>query len=115
MARTLAPAVCRCRGTRRGESRLLDGSRAFRLSATSRAALRARVRHKQRSTADEQWDLVRAYLDVSDEIGRTDAAELLGVGEVRASNILSELYNRHGVIEPVGSARGRGVRYRLRD
>jgi ATP-dependent DNA helicase RecG len=93
--------------------RLLDGSRAFRLSATSRAALRARITYKQRTTTDEQWDLVRAFLDVNDEIGRADAAELLGVGAGRASNVLSELYNERGVIEPVGSARGRGVRYKL--
>ncbi|MCP9488414.1 MAG: hypothetical protein MSC31_00895 [Solirubrobacteraceae bacterium MAG38_C4-C5] len=94
-------------------ARLLDGSRAFRLSPASRASLRARIRYKQRSTADEQWDLVRAFLDGREEIGRKDASGLLGVGEGRASNILSELYNDHGVIEPVGSARGRGVRYRL--
>ena len=35
------------------------------------------------------------------------------VGEGRASNILSDLYNERGAIEPVGAARGRGVRYKL--
>jgi hypothetical protein len=56
---------------------------------------------------------VRAFLDVNDEIGRAAAATLLGVGEGRASNILSDLYNERGAIEPVGAARGRGVRYKL--
>jgi ATP-dependent DNA helicase RecG len=93
--------------------RLLDGSRSFRLTKKSRTALQARITYRQRTTADEQWELVRAFLDVNDEIGRTDAATLLGVGEGRASGILSELYNERGVIEPVGAARGRGVRYKL--
>ena len=92
--------------------RLLDGSRSFRLSQASRSALQTRIIYKRRTTLDEQWDLVRAYLDVNDEIGRKDAAQLLGVGEGRASNILSEFYNDRGLIEPIGSARGRGVRYR---
>ena len=93
--------------------RLLDGSRSFRLTKKSRSALQARITYRQRTTADEQWELVRAFLDVNEEIGRTDAATLLGVGEGRASGILSELYNERGVVEPVGAARGRGVRYKL--
>lgn len=93
--------------------RLLDGSRAFRLTPTSHAALRTRITYKQRSQTEQQWDLIRAYLDANEQIGRKDAAELLGVGEGRASNVLSELYNERGLVEPVGSARGRGVRYRL--
>ncbi len=64
-------------------------------------------------TERQQWELVRAFLDVNEEIGRADAATLLGVGEGRASGILSELYNERGVIIPVRAARGRGVRYRL--
>jgi ATP-dependent DNA helicase RecG len=93
--------------------RLLDGSRSFRLTRKSRTALRARIAYRFRGTADQQWDLVHAFLDVNEEIGRADAATLLRVGEGRASGILSELYNERGVIEPVGAARGRGVRYRL--
>jgi hypothetical protein len=93
--------------------RLLDGSRSFRLTRESRTALHARIAYRHRNTADQQWDLVRAFLDVNDEIGRGDVASLLGVGEGRASNVLSYLYNNRGVIEPVGAARGRGVRYRL--
>jgi len=93
--------------------RLLDGSRSFRLTRESRTALHARITYRQRTTADQQWDLVRAFLDINEEIGRADAAALLGVGEGRGSNILSDLYNKQGVIRPVGEARGRGVRYRL--
>jgi ATP-dependent DNA helicase RecG len=92
--------------------RLLDGSRSFRLTPQSRTALHARITYRQRTTADEQWKLVRAFLDVNEEIGRTDAAALLGVGEGRASSILSDLYNERGVIEPIGAPRGRGVRYK---
>jgi ATP-dependent DNA helicase RecG len=93
--------------------RLLDGSRAFRLSPLARRSLRTRITYKQRTGANEQWDLVRAFLDANEAIGRAEAAELLGVSAGRASSILSELFNERAVIEPVGSARGRGVRYRL--
>jgi ATP-dependent DNA helicase RecG len=93
--------------------RLLDGSRSFRLTTKSRTALQARIAYRWRTAADQQWDLIHAFLDVNDEIGRADAATLLGVGEGRASGVLSELYNERGVIEPVGAARGRGVRYKL--
>jgi ATP-dependent DNA helicase RecG len=93
--------------------RLLDGTRSFRLTANSRAALRARIQYRQRTTADEHWEMVRAFFDVNDEIGRGEAAHLLGVGEGRASQILSDLYNKEGLIEPVGAPRGRGVRYRV--
>jgi len=93
--------------------RLLNGSRSFRLTQKSRNALRARIVYRHRTAADQQWELVRAFLDVNQEIGRVDAAALLEVGEGRASNILSDLYNGRGVIEPVRAARGRGVRYRL--
>jgi hypothetical protein len=75
--------------------------------------LHARIAYRQRTTSDEHWELVRAFLDVNEEIGRSDAAALLGVGAGRASTILSDLYNDRGAIEPVGAARGRGVRYRL--
>jgi ATP-dependent DNA helicase RecG len=93
--------------------RLLDKSRSFRLTAKSRTALQARITYRWRTATDQQWDLIHAFLDVNDEIGRADAATLLGVGEGRASGVLSELYNERGVIEPVGAARGRGVRYKL--
>ncbi len=43
----------------------------------------------------------------------SEAASLLSVGETRASAILSDLYNKYGLIKPVGAARGRGVRYTL--
>jgi ATP-dependent DNA helicase RecG len=92
--------------------RLLNGSRSFRLTRPSRMALRSRITYRQRTTADEQWDLVLAFFDVESEIGRQDAASLLGVGEGHASHILSDLSKEHK-IEPVGAARGRGVRYKL--
>ena len=95
--------------------RLLDGSRSFRLTEHSRNALRTRIIYRRRTTADDQWDALRALFDVKGEVGRADVVDLLGVSEVRASNILSDLYNKRGLIEPVGRARGRGVRYRLAD
>jgi ATP-dependent DNA helicase RecG len=91
--------------------RLLNGSRSFRLTTTARAALDSRIKYKKRSARDQHSELVRAYLDVNEDIGRAQAATLLGVGETRASTILSDLYNKHGLIKPVGAARGRGVRY----
>jgi ATP-dependent DNA helicase RecG len=93
--------------------RLVNGSRSFRLTADAREALHSRVQYKQRQSLDEAWDAVRAYLDVNGSIGRAEAAPLLGVQDIQASRILSELYNDRGVIEPVGNPRGRGVRYRL--
>jgi predicted ArsR family transcriptional regulator len=56
--------------------------------------------------------MVRAFLDSHPQIGREDAASLLGVVENSASRILAEL-TRQGVIEPVSNARGPRVRYRL--
>jgi len=93
--------------------RLLDGSRSVRLTTAARQALRNRVIYKQRSSIDAAWDTVRAYLDTRSEIGSEDAAKLLGVRRERASAILSQLFNEHGRIQPVGKPRGRGVRYRL--
>jgi hypothetical protein len=93
--------------------RLLNGSRSFRLTTTARAALDSRIKYKKRSARDQRSELVRAYLDVNEDIGRAEAASLLGVGETRASAILSDLYNKHGMIKPLGAARGRGVRYTL--
>lgn len=90
-----------------------NGSRSFRLTTTARAALDSRIKYKKRSARDQRSELVRAYLDVNEDIGRSEAASLLRVGETRASAILSDLYNKHGLIKPVGAARGRGVRYTL--
>jgi ATP-dependent DNA helicase RecG len=93
--------------------RLLNGSRSFRLTNEARQALQSRLNYRQHSSLDESWDKVRAYLDTNTDIGRSEAAELLGVKEARASTILSALFNQRGVLQPVGNARGRGVRYRL--
>lgn len=93
--------------------RLVNGGRSFVLSDRAATALRTRVRYRRPKSIDEHWKLIRASLDVSDEIGRADVAQLLGVRPERAATILSELYNVHGRIVPVGNSRGRGVRYRL--
>lgn len=92
---------------------LVNRSRSFRLTDRGRAQLAERLNYRTRQSLDEHWDMVRAHLDVHDEIGSADAADLLGLTRVRASNILSQLYNDRRLIEPVGSARGRGVRYKL--
>lgn len=92
--------------------RLLNRSRSFRLTRRSRSALDSRITYRQRSTLDEHWDLVRALFDVEQEIGRSDLVTLLGVNESRATQVLGEL-KRERKIEPVGSGRGRSVRYRL--
>ena len=92
--------------------RLLNRSRSFRLTRQSRSALDSRITYRQRSTLDEQWDLVRAFFDVEEEIGRPDVVTLLGLNESRATEVLGEL-KKQRKIEPVGSGRGRGVRYRL--
>jgi ATP-dependent DNA helicase RecG len=93
--------------------RLLNGSQSFRLTKSARDRLRARVAYAQRGSLDEHWEVIRAHLDVSPDVGRSVAAALLGVKSVQAARVLSDLYHERGVIEPVGKPRGRGVRYRL--
>lgn len=93
-------------------ARLANRARSFSLTPDVRAELGARVAYQPRRAIEEHWQLVRAYLDARPVIGRDDAAELLQVSSVRASQVLSEL-SRRGDIEPVDQARGRGVRYRL--
>ncbi len=93
-------------------ARLANRARSFSLTPDVRAELGARVAYQPRRAIEEHWQLVRAYLDSRPAIGRDDAAELLQVSPVRASQVLSEL-SRRGDIEPVDQARGRGVRYRL--
>jgi len=93
--------------------RLLDGSRSFRLTPSARESLQSRIRYSRRQSIDRAWDLIRAYLDIESTIGRSEAARLLGVSDVQASRTLSTLYNGRNVLKPVGSARGRGVRYEL--
>ena len=89
--------------------RLANRARSFSLSPDMRAELGARVAYQPRRAIEEHWQLVRAYLDSRPVIGREDAAELLQLSAVRASQVLSEL-SRRGDIEPVDHARGRGVR-----
>ncbi|WP_217914729.1 ATP-binding protein [Miltoncostaea marina] len=92
-------------------TRLTNRARSFSLAPDVRTELGARVAYQPRRAIEEHWQLVRAYLDSRPVIGREDAAELLQVSAVRASQVLSEL-SRRGDIEPVDRARGRGVRYR---
>jgi ATP-dependent DNA helicase RecG len=93
--------------------RMVNGSRSFLLTDDAAEKLRSRISYKRPKTIDEHWQLIRAYLDIDDLIGREEAAELLGVKPERASTILSELYNEHSRLKPVGKPRGRGVRYEL--
>jgi ATP-dependent DNA helicase RecG len=93
--------------------RLLDRSYSFRLTRTARQSLSSRITYRRRQSLDDHADLVRAYLDSNESIGRAEASALLGISEGPASRTLSALFNTRGLIEPVGSARGRGVRYRL--
>jgi ATP-dependent DNA helicase RecG len=101
--------LCRAGAT----ERLLDGSQSFRLSKRARERLRHRVAYTPRASVEEHWELIRAYLDTHVEIGRDDAAALLGLRPVQASRLLSSLYNDRHLLSPVGKPRGRGVRYRL--
>jgi transcription initiation factor IIE alpha subunit len=87
----------------------------FRFTRDSRDRLRDRIVYRTARPLDEHWQIVRAYLDATPEIGRDDLATLLGLSPVQASRILSHLYNEGGALVPVGKPRGRGVRYRLPD
>ena len=93
-------------------ARLANRARSFSLTPAVRAELGTRIAYQPRRAIEEHWQLVRAFLDSRPAIGREDAAELLQVSPVRASQVLSEL-SRRGNLEPVDQARGRGVRYRL--
>ncbi len=90
--------------------RLLNGSRAFRLTSESRERLGHRVRYR-RSSVSERRDLVVAYLDQHPDIGREQVAQLIDVGPRNASKILSGMVS-NGDLEYVGKRRGRSVRYR---
>lgn len=59
--------------------RMVNGSRSFLLSDGTAEKLRGRIDYKRPKTLDEHWQLIRAYLDVDDLIGREEAATLLGV------------------------------------
>lgn len=93
---------------------LVPRSHSYRLTRPARDRLRHRLAYRPRAPIEEYADLVRAYLEGSPEIGREDAAGLMGVSSLSASRILSALYNEYSMIEPIGNSRGRGVRYRLR-
>ncbi len=92
--------------------RLVRSGRAYTLADPPRERFHSRLRYTPRRALDQHSDLVRAFLDSHPQIGREDAASLLGVVENSASRILAEL-TRQGVIEPVSNARGPRVRYRL--
>lgn len=92
--------------------RLVDNSRSFRLTQSAREALHTRITYPVRVSLDESWEMIRAFLDTNPVIGQRDVVALLRVQPVRASTILGQL-RRRGDIEPVGNAKGRGVRYRL--
>ncbi|MBA3876102.1 MAG: hypothetical protein C0498_04065 [Anaerolinea sp.] len=91
--------------------RLLDGSRAYRLTRTARDALGDRIMYRTRSALDRHVDLVRAYLDTHADIGREDAMMLLDLGPTRATQVLAALETT-GHLANTGARRGRSVRYR---
>jgi len=90
--------------------RLLDGSRAFRLSDSARARLGTRIRYR-RSPVRERRDLVLAYLDQNPEVSRDQVAKLLGVNPANASKILSGMIQDRE-LDYVSARRGRNVTYR---
>ena len=92
--------------------RLVNRSRAFRLSPRTRDRLADRVQYPVRRKIEEHLDVIRAFLDGAPEISRDDAAVLLGVAPNYASGLLSDLA-REGLLEPVANTRGPKVRYRL--
>jgi ATP-dependent DNA helicase RecG len=94
--------------------RLVNRSRAFRLSEATRTTFGSRIHYPTRRKLEEHQELVRAFLDAAPEIGREDVAELIGVAPNYASRILGDLA-REGWLLPVANARGAGVRYRLAD
>jgi ATP-dependent DNA helicase RecG len=96
-------------------SRLLDRSRSYRLVDDARRALAGRLLYRTRSSIDDAWTAINAYLDIHESIGRSDAAELLGVTDQQASRTLSKLLKERGVLALVGKPVGRGVRYRRTD
>ena len=91
--------------------RLLDRSRSFRLTTEARDQMGSRVRYR-RSSFDDQWEMVRAYLDTHSDISRDEVTTLLSIAPLRATKILSKLV-RLGRVAHVGPSRGRSVRYRL--
>ncbi len=91
--------------------RLLNGSRAFRLTSDAKARLGERLTYR-RSTMEEHSSLVRAYLDQHPDISREQAVQLLGLEPKTATRVLGKLLDS-GALEYSGPPRGRGVRYRL--
>lgn len=91
--------------------RLLDRSLSFRLTKDARDRLGAEVRYR-RSSLEDQWELVRAYLDAHQSISRDETANLLAVAPLRATRTLTKL-RLSGRLAYVGQSRGRAVRYRL--
>lgn len=92
-------------------ARLVNRARSFRLSETARARLAGQLSYRSHRAIEAHKALVIAYLDANPEIGRDDAATLLGVAPITASVILAKLRDAR-VITPVANSRGAGVRYR---
>lgn len=91
--------------------RPVNRSLLFRLTDHAVGQLGHRVRYPLRRRIDEHLEIIRAFLDTAPEIGRDEAASLLGVAPNTASRILSDL-TRSGRLTHVANARGAGVRYR---
>ncbi len=92
--------------------RLVNRSRAFRLSDSTKGRFAGRISYRTRRKLEEHQQLITAFLDTAPQISREEAAGLLGVAQNYASRILSDLA-RDGALTPIANARGAGVRYQL--
>lgn len=91
---------------------LLNGSRSYRLTDDARSTLSSRIRYKRRTAMSRHAELIEAYLDANADIGVVEAAELLGVKRVRASQVLKDMVQRGRLRPTRATTRGPGLRYR---
>ena len=91
--------------------RLLNGSLTFRLNSNSRTQLNELLQYSQRSTLEEQSELVMSYLDSHTDISREEVIAILDVKAARATAVLKEMVSRE-LLGYVGPTRGRNVRYK---
>lgn len=94
--------------------RQADESRAYRLTRRSRTSLGDRISYRMPTTIDDHATAVTTYLGDHDHIGTPDAAVLLNLGRVRASQVLRELVTSDVLELATKNALGPRVRYRLR-
>jgi ATP-dependent DNA helicase RecG len=95
-------------------TRLVNRSRAFSFSDSTKARFSSRLQYRSRRKLEQHLELITAFLDTAPQISREETADLLGVAPNYASKILSGLL-RSESLTTVANARGAGVRYRLPD